>query len=783
MIRHMRATTAVLTVSLMSPVAATAPAVVSALAVTMAAPMAHAQAFRFSNFVIEGNQRVSDESILAYAGISAGEAVSAGRVNDALQNLQQSGLFERVEITPRGNTLLISVVEYPIVNRIAIEGNRRIDDEDLLGLLQSQTRRVYSPATAEQDAAAIAEAYRTSGRLTATVNPVIIRRGENRVDLVFEVTEGRVVETQRIAFVGNREYSDRRLRRVLESTQAGLFSLLIRSDTFIEDRIALDRQLLTDFYRDRGYIDFEVLSVTSELSRARDAYFVTFNIREGQSFDFGELTVTSEIPEVDADEYAATMRIREGVTYSPRLVDNTITRMENLATEQGLRFVRIEPRVTRNDRDLTLDIEFVITRGERVFVERIDIEGNATTLDRVIRRQFDTVEGDPFDPRAIRQAAERIRATGYFSDVEVEGREGSSPDQVVIDVDVEEQPTGSLGFSLNYSTDTGAGVAVNFSERNFLGRGQTLRFGVSTVSGGQSFNFAFNEPNFLARDVGLGFALNYEQTESQDREVDTEEYGFSTTVSFPASENGRIGLSYNLERNEILFPTAGSSRIITGDEGTRVTSSVGLRYAFDNRDTGLNPNAGVFFELSSEYAGLGGDAEFIRTQARAIAEQAIFREEVTLRASFEGGALSAIDGDSHYTDRFFLSTRQLRGFDRYGVGPRDLAVPNQDALGGNYFAVARLEAAFPLGLPEEYGVSGGVFYDIGSVWGLDDTAGGVEGGPVVPVDDSLHWRSAIGFSIFWDTALGPLRFNFSRALQKEPYDRTRDFDFTVETRF
>jgi outer membrane protein insertion porin family len=439
--------------------------------------------------------------------------------------------------------------------------------------------------------------------------------------------------------------------------------------------------------------------------------------------------------------------------------------------------------VTRNDRDLTLDIEFVITRGERVFVERIDIEGNATTLDRVIRRQFDTVEGDPFDPRAIRQAAERIRATGYFSDVEVEGREGSSPDQVVIDVDVEEQPTGSLGFSLNYSTDTGPGLAINFSERNFLGRGQTLRFGVSTVSGGQSFTFGFNEPNFLARDVGLGFALNYEQTESQDREVDTEEYGFSTTVSFPASENGRIGLSYNLERNEILFPTAGSSRIITGDEGTRVTSSVGLRYAFDNRDTGLNPNAGVFFELSSEYAGLGGDAEFIRTQARAIAEQAIFREEVTLRASLEGGALSAIDGDSHYTDRFFLSTRQLRGFDRYGVGPRDLAAPNQDALGGNYFAVARFEAAFPLGLPEEYGVSGGVFYDIGSVWGLDDTAGGVEGGAVVPVDDSLQWRSAIGFSIFWDTALGPLRFNFSRALQKEPYDRTRDFDFTVETRF
>jgi outer membrane protein insertion porin family len=332
-----------------------------------------------------------------------------------------------VELIPRGGTLVIRVVEFPTINRIAIEGNRRIDDDDLVGILQSQARRVYSPATAEQDAAAIAEAYRVSGRLTATVNPVIIRRGDNRVDLVFEVTEGRVVETQRIAFVGNREYSDRRLRRVLESTQAGLFAAIIRSDTFIEDRIALDRQLADGFLPDRGYVDFQVLSVTPELTRARDAYFVTFNIREGQSFRFGDITVVSEIPEIDADEYAATMRIREGVTYSPRLVDNTITRMENLATQQGERFVRIEPRITRNDASLTLDIEFAITRGPRVFVERIDIEGNQTTLDRVIRRQFDTVEGDPFDPRAIRQAAERIRATGYFADVTVEGREGSRP--------------------------------------------------------------------------------------------------------------------------------------------------------------------------------------------------------------------------------------------------------------------------------------------------------------------------------------------------------------------
>jgi outer membrane protein insertion porin family len=779
MIRHMRvAALAILGAVITSPVGVTAFSAV-ALGVGLAASQAEAQAFRFSSFEIEGNQRITDETIIAYTGLTPGAGASAGQVNDALQALQGSGLFERVELIPRGATLVIRVVEYPTINRIAIEGNRRIDDDALFSILQSQSRRVYSPATAEQDAAAIAEAYRVSGRLTATVNPVIIRRGENRVDLVFEVTEGRVVETQRIAFVGNREYSDRRLRRVLESTQAGLFAAIIRSDTFIEDRIALDRQLLTDFYFDRGYIDFQVLSVTPELTRARDAYFVTFNIREGQSFRFGDITVVSEIPEIDADEYAATMRISEGVTYSPRLVDNTITRMENLATQQGQRFVRIEPRVTRNDAALTLDVEFAITRGPRVFVERIDIEGNQTTLDRVIRRQFDTVEGDPFDPRAIRQAAERIRATGYFADVQVEGREGSSPGQVIVDVNVEEQPTGSLGFSLSYSTDTGAGIAINFSEENFLGRGQSLRFGVSTVEGGQSFNFAFTEPAFLARDVSLGLNLYYEQTQSQDRSFDTEDYGFSTSFGFPASENGRFGLSYRIDQREIDFgaQAGNSSPIITVDAGQRLTSAVGLNYSFDNRTTGLNPNAGVFFNLKTELAGLGGDAEYVRVVGSAIAERAILREEVTLRASFEGGALSST-GNSHYNDRFFLNSRQMRGFDTFGLGPRDTTAPNNDALGGNYFAVARFEAAFPLGLPEEYGISGGVFYDVGSVWGLDNTAG--FGGPV---DDSLHWRSAVGFSVFWDTALGPLRFNFSHALETQPYDLTRNFDFTVETRF
>lgn len=753
------------------------PALALALVLTwVIATAAGAQTYRFTQFEVQGNQRIETATILTYADIAPGEVLTGGQVNDASQRLQNSGLFEEVELVPRGATLVIIVVEFPTINRINFEGNQRLNDEDLLPIIASQPRRVYSPSVAEQDAASITEAYRQAGRLTATVTPVIIRRSDNRVDLVFEITEGRVVETERIAFVGNRAYSDRRLRRVLESTQAGIFRLLVTRDTFLEDRIAFDRQLLTDFYRDRGYVDFTILSVTSELARGRDAYFITFNIREGQSFDIGEITTFSDLPEVNADEYLDVVRLRPGQTYSPRLIDNTISRMENLATQQGLRFIRIEPRITRNDETLTLDIEFVITRGERVFVERIDIEGNATTLDRVIRRQFDTVEGDPFDPRAIRQASERIRALNYFSDVQVEGRQGTTPDTVIVDVDVEEQPTGSLGFSVNYSTDTGTGLAVTFAERNFLGRGQAVEFAFNTAQDSQSFVFGFTEPAFLRRDLELGLEAFYVERNQDNTTYDTQNVGFQASLGFPISEFGRASFFYSIAEDTIRNVPATSSLILQGETGALVTSSIGYSISYDTRDTGLDPNSGILLRFDQEFAGLGGDNQYIRTTALAQAETRVAREEVTLRATVEGGGLYFLDGSSRVTDRFFLSSRQMRGFEPQGLGPRDLTAANLDALGGDFYAVARFEAAFPLPLPDEYGISGGVFLDVGTVWGLDNTFG-------VAVDDGLHWRSAAGVSIFWDTAIGPLRFNFSTPIESLPYDRTRSFDLTVEARF
>ena len=744
---------------------------------------AAAQTFRFSTFDVQGNRRIETATILSNLGVTPGQPVSAAQLNDGFQRLQASGLFESVELVPQGSTLLVIVEEFPTINRISIEGNARLADEDLLNLVTSRPRRVYSPAQAERDAAQITEAYAQAGRLAASVTPKIIRRSDNRVDLVFEVAEGRVTEVERLSFVGNRAYSDRRLRRVLETKQAGIFRALIGSDTFVADRIAFDRQLLRDFYLSRGYADFEVLSVTPELSPARDAYFLTFRIREGQQFRFGQIAADSVLSAIDVAQYQSEIRIDPGDVFSPQALERTIERLELLATRQGLDFIRVTPRIVRNDADLTLDVTFDIERGPRVFVERIDIEGNATTLDRVIRRQFRTVEGDPFNPREIRAAAERIRALGYFSQAEVTAREGTGEDRVIVDVDVEEQPTGSLGFGVNYSVQNGPGVAISFAETNFLGRGQTLRFVLDTGEQNSSSQISFIEPAFLARDLTFNFSVFYEQSSSDSFTFDTRSAGATTGLAFPVGEFSRLGVFYRYSEDTLTPSNVdGLSQILLNDQGTNVTSTLGYRFTYDTIGRGLDPTRGVELSFSQEYAGLGGDAEFLKTTVGVEGRMAVRNEEITLSAALQGGVLNSLgDTTSLQANRFFNRQSIIRGFESGGIGPRDLNA-DDDPLGGNYFVAARFEAQFPIGLfPEEYGISGAAFLDMGSVWGLDDTAGGPDG--TQPVDDDFYLNSAVGVGILWDTQIGPLRFNFTRAINKRSFDREQTFDLTLETRF
>ena len=754
-----------------------------------------AQSYSFSNVVIEGNDRIEPATILKFAGISRGQSVSAGQLNDAYQRIVNSGLFEKVDLVPQGGTLKIVVKEYPTINVVAFEGNRRIKDEVLTGLVKSQSRRVFSPAQADEDARAIAEAYAQSGRYAARVEPRAIVRDGGRVDLVFEITEGKSTEIERLSFTGNRAFSDRRLRQVLANKQAGLLRTFIQRDSYVPDRIDFDKQLLTDFYRSRGYIDFEVLDAVTDFSRERDGFFVTFSLREGQQYKFGDVRVVSEYPGVDAADYQKLVKIRRGATYSPNAIDTNITRMEQLATGRGVDFLAIEPRIERDERTQTLNVVFALTKGQKVFVERIDIEGNATTLDQVIRRQFRTVEGDPFNPREIRQGAERIRALGFFENADVNARQGTSPDQVIVDVNVAEKPTGSLAFGLTYGVTAGVGVNVNYTESNFLGRGQYLNVAIGVGTDTSNSQLTFIEPAFLGRDVKFRFSAYYNTSDYDYASYAYKRIGVAPSLDFPIGANSRLELRYKIEQTDLYNisswdpvtgtytdPTNASSNILIQEEGKRLSSGLGYTYSYDTRVTGADPSGGILFRFGQDFSGLGGDVKAVTTSASLRAERKVIQDEVTLRAELEGGAVTMLSGDSTLLNRF-TGNGKIRGFEPNGIGPRDLAVPNRDALGGNYFAVARFEAEFPLGLPEEYGITGGLFADIGSVWGLDNRNGGLAPAGGSLVDDSLHLRSAVGFSVFWDTPIGPLRLNFSKAIQKESYDKEQTFDLTVRTEF
>jgi outer membrane protein insertion porin family len=743
----------------------------------------------FSRIDVAGNTRIEADTIRVFSGIEPGVPATPEDLNLAVRRLFDTGLFEDVTVMPQAGRLVITVVENPTINQIAFEGNDAIDDDTLFAAIQLRPRLAFSTAAAEADAQRIIDAYRQSGRFAASVNPVIIRQPDNRVDLVFEVYEGRPTRVQRINFIGNQAFPDRQLRRVVETSQANWLSGLFGRATFDADRLELDSELLRQFYLQRGYADVRVLSATSEIDRSRGGFFVTFTVSEGQQYTFGDISLSSQIPGLDPVTFEPLLApvLGRGV-YDIRDVDLVIERIVFAAGQAGYAFVEVRPNVTRDAANRVININFEILPTPRVFVERIDITGNNRTLDRVIRRQFRIVEGDAFNAREIRDAQDRIRGLGFFSEASVNVREGSTPDRALVQVEVEEQPTGSLNLGGAFSTNEGFTARISITERNFLGRGQTVSGAIAANQEFANVEFGFVEPALFDRDLLAGFTVYYRDRSFSEQTFEQTNIGFEPRVGFPLSENGRLILRYHLSQDEIRNEQPDTSLIIQDEAGSAVTSAVGATYTYDRRNSVVQPTAGFILTVSQEFAGLGGDMTYSKTGGTARAYASLFDEQVVLSAELEGGALFSQD-DTRITDRFSAGGDSLRGFARNGVGPRDFCrigdcLPPQqnlkvdEALGGNYFAALRLDASFPLGLPEEYGIFGGVFADIGTLWGLNNTNGSMG-----QVDDSLHWRSAVGVSLFVETPFAPLRFNYAFPIEYQEHDELERFRFTIQTRF
>jgi len=737
-----------------------------------------AQTFTISEIEIVGNQRIETETIESYISLSKGQNFEADEINSAYQRVLKSGLFESVTFDENDGVLKVTVVEYPTINRIYFEGNVRIEDTVLEKVLKSKEKYVLDAQTVEQDRKNIAETYAVMGRLAARINPKVIKKSENRVDLIFEIFEGGVIEIQKIGIVGNKAFSDRRLRRVLSTKQAGPFRAFVRSDTFVEERIEFDKKVLKEFYISRGFVDFRVNSVNAELTEERDGYFVVFNITEGQQFSVGNVALETSLKELDTVEYYEILKLKSGSVYSAKVTELDVEKIERLALKNGLDFIRVRPKVTKDVSSLAVNVTYSIERGPRVILERINIAGNTATLDKVIRRQFRAAEGDPFSARRIRQATDRIRSLGFFETVDVSAREGKRKDSVIVDVLVKEKPTGSVSLGGSYSTSSGFGLLLEYAERNFLGRGQDFRLKYNSGVGSRTYSLGFIEPEFLSPGLSLGLSSKFTETEKENSNYDTTILDVSPQVSFPISDFSKLSVSIGYNETELRNAVNVGSIIQNEvDLGQDERAYSRIAYTYNTLRDGLDPNFGVLLKLSQEVSGFTGDGESSKTSALARLQRKILNEEVLVKGTLEGGVLNY--GNSRVTDRFFLGSALMRGFEPGGIGPREIVNEGEvinDALGGNTFAVLRLEAEFSLGLPEEYGIDGGIFFDVGNLWSLDNISEDV-------IYDDGSWRSVLGASLFWKTPIGPLRFNFSRPLQKETFDREQNFDLTIRTQF
>lgn len=731
---------------------------------------------------VEGTQRIEGTTVRSYLTVQPGDPFDPSKIDQSLKSLFATGLFADVSLRRDAGTLVIAVVENPIINRIAFEGNKRVKTEDIAPEVQLRPRTVYTRSRVQADLERIQEIYRRKGRFAARIEPKIVQLEQNRVDLIFEIDEGQMTGVESISFVNNNIYDDDDLRDIMITKESRWWRFLSSNDNYDPERLRYDQEQIRRHYLRNGYADFKVLTAVAELTPDREDFFITVTVDEGKRYKFGKIEITSDIPGVDVGPLYQALNTVSGEWYNGDKIEESITALTDRLGDLQYAFVDIDPLLERNQEDQTIDLVFELKETPRVFVERIDIVGNYSTLDKVIRREMLLVEGDPFNISKIRRSEQRVKDLGYFLEATVKTAEGSNRDQTVVTVEVEEQPTGEIQLGAGYSTTDGALLDFSIRQRNLLGKGQDLR--LSTLLSSRSFevDLGFTEPYFLDRDLAAGVDVFRVVRDNRDSiAYDLESTGVVLRMGYPLSERLRQRVSYSLSQNKIDNVYFGSSRFLLDQLGSTITSSVESQLLYDARDSRLEPTSGYYFLISNEFAGLGGDTRYLRNRVTAGNYWEPF-EEVVLGLTTEAGHIWGMGKRLRINDRFFLGGDTLRGFEIGGIGPRNVPDPNNpnnsDALGGTIFTRASLELTTKLGLPDELGVKAHAFYDAGTLTASKETPGQ---GDVFR--DSNKIRMSAGVGVSWKSPFGPIRLDLAYPIAKEDYDQTETLKFSFGTRF
>jgi outer membrane protein insertion porin family len=736
---------------------------------------------------VKGNQRVEADAVRSYMTLAPGDNITNESINRSLKTLFGTGLFADVNIRMQGRKVVVNVVENPIINRLAFEGNKRVKAEELEAEIQLRPRIVYTRAKVQSDVQRMIQIYRRKGRFAATIEPKVIQLAQNRVDLVFEISEGPVTGIRKIDFIGNKVYPDGQLRSEIITKETRWYRFLTTDDNYDPDRLTFDRELLRRFYLSKGYADFQVASAVAELTRDRKDFFVTFTVEEGEQYTFGAVEVTSGIKDVDTGHLLTFVGPKAGETYNATKIEKTVQDLTFEIGRLGYAFVDIRPMVQRNKDDRTISLTFNIAEGPRVYVDRIEVENNVRTLDEVVRREFQLAEGDAFNTAKLRETQRRIRNLGFFDKVDISDDRGLLDDETmggakgefgndrtVITVDIKEKSTGELSFGAGFSTAENIVGDVSIRERNLLGRGQDLKLGVNFSKSRQQIDLSFTEPYFLERDLAAGFDLfNIRRDFQSESSYDSAALGMTLRSNFPIAQHLRQNVRYTLRQDIIENVGSDASRYITEQTGTRITSSVGYTLTYDLRDRRLLPTQGYLARISQDLAGLGGNVAYIKSKFN-FAYYYPFDETFTGILATEEGFVQGLGERVRITDRFFLGGSSFRGFESAGVGPKDTST--DDSLGGKLYYVGTAAVRFPFGPFDEYDITGDFYTEIGSLMDPDLSDN-------TDVFDDGAPRFTVGFGMSWQSPFGPIRLDFTEAVVAKEFDKKEFFRFSFGTRF
>jgi outer membrane protein insertion porin family len=751
---------------------------------------AHAQTI--SNIVVEGNQRVENDTVFSYLQFARGDSYNPGKIDESIKVLFQTGLFSDVQIFQRGSAVVIKVVENPLINQVNFEGNSEIDDKALQKEVEVRERMIFTRAQVQSDTQRVLALYQKSGYYNVRVAPKQIKLPENRINLVYEITEGSETTVKNINFTGNNSFSASTLKSNIGTAEHSWWNFFQKNDNYDPDRLEYDKELLRRFYLKHGYADFQVISADAQLSPDGAYFDINFTVEEGPRYTVSDVAVDIGNSNLDPDRLKNVIKTGVGDNYDASKVDKTVENLTIEASRQGFVFAKVEPQIDRDPAKGSLNINYTIAEGQRAYIERIDIIGNTRTLDEVIRRELQVYEGDAFNRSLIERARRRLTALDFFDKIDFREEEGSAPDKITLVVEVAEKSTGKISFSIGYSSTEKVVGSVELTERNLLGKGQYLRLNTSLSFKKQSVDFSFTEPYFLGMPIAAGFDLFATKSDNTDlSSYKSQQVGGALRAGFKLDDYSTLNFKYSLAYRKVTGVDATeASPAVIGQQGTNWKSAIGASYIWDDLDNPNRPTTGFRGQIDTEIAGLGGTTYYGSVEAHGWYFYPVYEDQVIFKLEGNAGHIEGFNGkDVPLQDRFYKGADSFRGFAQSGVGPRQTNNGGgNDAIGAQTYAIATAEVNFPLGLPDAWGIEGAAFTDFGTVFDNPEKtspngSNGCTIGTGCTVFDTAALRASVGAGIIWQSPFGPLRFELAYPLLKARYDEREWFRFSIGTRF